>query len=55
MKTGIRLAALPGQFHVAPDADHPGIPFGVTSRAGDTHNTAFLWFLSRVFIPCSCK
>lgn len=41
MKTGIHLAALPGQFHVAPAADHPGIPFGVTSRAGDTHNATF--------------
>lgn len=41
MKTGIHLAALTGQFHVAPAADHPGIPPGVTSCAGDTRNTAF--------------
>lgn len=38
------LAALPGQFHVAPAANHPGIPLGVTSCAWDTHNVAFSVF-----------
>lgn len=44
MKTEIHHAALPGQFRVAPAADHPGIPFGVTSCVGDTHNTTFSVF-----------
>lgn len=41
MKMNIHLAALPGQFHVTPDVDHPGNPFGVTFHTGDTHSATF--------------
>lgn len=48
----IHLAALPGQFHVTPDVDHPGNPFGVTFHPGTPIVQLSLWFLSPDFIPC---
>lgn len=49
----IHLAALPGQFHVTPDVDHPGNPFGVTFHTGDTHRATLCGFCLLTSFPVS--